>query len=37
MARASGLARTYLHDLLSKYSLARPKPPDEPKSDEPKS
>jgi DNA-binding NtrC family response regulator len=24
MARASGLARTYLHDLLSRYSLSRP-------------
>jgi DNA-binding NtrC family response regulator len=23
LARASGLARTYLHDLLSRYSLAR--------------
>ena len=25
MAKSSGLARTYLHDLLSKYSLSRPK------------
>ena len=29
MARASGLARTYLHDLLSRYSLGRPKQPSE--------
>ena len=28
MAKSSGLARTYLHDLLSKYGLARPKAED---------